>query len=161
MAIKALLAPRKKFQVKVRGIVLTKEIRMQSKAVFPGTTAMTVKPDPGYDALSFVTVMGIPYAEDVAFSSTRIDPDKRYSIGYNWFAQVVDRVQTMAGTRRDMTPENILYWLNLIRNIPQGIATTWFSIDLGSSTAGRLPNVSKAKARSDFSLNFETSASGQ
>ena len=161
MAIKARLTTRKKFQVKVRGIVLTEEIRMQSKAVEPGTTAMTVKPDPGYDALSFVTVMGIPYAEDVAFSAKQIDPDIRYSIGYNWFAQVVDRVQTMAGTRRNMTPDNILYWLNLVRNVPQGVAVTWFSIDMGSATTGRLPRVSKAMASSDFSLNFETSASGQ
>lgn len=161
MAIKALLAPRKKFRVNVKSVVLTSEFRTQSKAVVPGTTVQTVKPDPGFDALSFVTVMGIPYAESETFSATQIDPDIRYSIGYNWFSQVVDRVQTMAGTRRDMTPNAILYWLNMIKFIPQGFADTWFSLDMGSGTAARLPTVTKATARSDFSISMGTSASGQ
>lgn len=193
MAIKAQLTPRKKLQAKVAGVVLKGDIRLQSKAVIPEATIQTVKPDPGFDALSFVTVMGIdletktvnpstktytykpgdgycgfesftvnamPDAEQVAFSPTQIDPDVLHAIGYNWFAQVVGHIQTMAGTRQNMTPAKMLYWLGRVKFIPQGYLESTISLNMGSDTSVRLPAVVRATAVSTITFNHETSATG-
>lgn len=193
MAIKAQLSPRKKLQTRVSGVVLKGEIRLQSKAVIPEATTQTVKPDPGFDALSFVTVMGIdletktvnpstktytykpgdgycgfesftvnaiPDAESVAFSSTQTEPDALHAIGYNWFAQVVGHIQTMAGTKQNMTPAKMLYWLGRVKFIPQGRAESSFSMDFDGGVSGRLPDVKRSSASSAFSLDFDSSATG-
>lgn len=193
MAIKAQVAPRKKLQAKVAGVVLKGDIRLQSKAVTPEAKIQTVKPDPGFDALSFVTVMGIdletktvnssnktytykpgdgycgfesftvnamPDAESVAFSSTQIDPDVLHAIGYNWFAQIVGHIQTMAGTKQSMTPAKMLYWLGRVKFIPQGRAESSFSPDFDGSVSSRLPDVKRSSVSSAFSLSFDSSATG-
>lgn len=71
MAIKAQLTPRKKLQARVSGVVLKGDIRTQSKAVIPEAKIQTVKPDPGFDALSFVTVMGIDLESKTVNPSTK------------------------------------------------------------------------------------------
>ena len=85
-----------------------------------------------------------------------------YAIGYNWFADLVKLTQTMAGTNKLMTPEDIIYWLNRVIFVPQGQANTTFSINFTASTAsGRLPEVMRGTANTTFVLPvFESSATG-
>lgn len=192
MAIKVQLKPREKITARLAGVAHTSDVRLQSKSVTPTSSIQSVKPDPGFDALSFVTVMGIemqdkavtqtmarqivgpdygysglrtvtiegmPSAENVAFSSEQIAPDAYYGIGYNWFAQVVAYVQEFVGKKNDMTPADILYWLDRVQYIPQGVADTEFALDMGVELTGRLPAVAKASASSSIALSLETSAS--
>lgn len=160
MAIKAQLSPRKKLTARVAGVVLKGDIHMQSKTVSPSSSTQSVRPDAGFDALSFVTVMGIPDAASVAFSATQIDPDVVHSIGYNWFAQAVEHIQTMAGTKQSMTPAKMLYWLGRVKYIPQGWASSDISLDLDTVAEGKLPAVVKGFASSTLTLSFEPSAVG-
>ena len=82
MAIRAQLAPRKKLRARLAGAVFKSDGRMQSKAVTPSSEIQTVKPDPGYDGLSFVTVMGVDLQSRTVFSSNKTytyTPDEGYS----------------------------------------------------------------------------------
>jgi hypothetical protein len=59
MAIKAQLKPRKKITARLVGVAYSSQVRLQSKSVVPTSSTQSVKPDLGFDALSFVTVMGV------------------------------------------------------------------------------------------------------
>lgn len=74
----------------------------------------------------------LPKAEPVHFSAVPIVEDPRYSIGNNWFAQLVYRVKIMTGIDREFTPEEILYWLGRVQHVPQGWANSEFTLDFDS-----------------------------
>lgn len=67
-------------------------------------------------------------AETVAFSPEHNDTDTAlYAMGYNWFADLVGHVQDMSGSGRDMSPDDIIYWLGRVKYMPQGLASSEFS----------------------------------
>lgn len=191
--IKAQFSPRKKLRARVAGIVLKGDIHMQSKAVMPTAEIQSVKPDAGYDGLSFVTVMdielqsktvdasnktytyrpdegycgfdsvtvnGMPDATQVAFSATQTDDDVLHAIGYNWFAQAVGHIQTMAGTKQSMTPAKMLYWLGRVKFIPQGFADIEFTMNFATTATGSRPNVVKGIANCEYTLGLTPAATG-
>lgn len=111
------------------------------------------------EEMSFSGVVLDP--EGVAFSSVQVTPDVNYKVGYNWIAQLVGLVQSMAGLVDDLTLEDILYWLGRVKTIPQGRASSAFALRFGeSAAAGILPVVVKGSAGSEFTLNFGSSAAG-
>ena len=52
------------------------------------------------------------------FSRFKLEEDQMYSIGYNWFADLVKLTQTMAFVNRDLTPEEILEVLGRVEYFP-------------------------------------------
>lgn len=99
-------------------------------------------------------------AEDVAFSSEQSEDTTYYAMDYNWFAEVVRHVQDMCGSNRNMKPEDILYWLGRVKYIPQGQASSEFTLGFNTSASGILPDVQRGYAGSEFTLGFTTSAVG-
>lgn len=154
--VKAQLSPRRILRAKIAGA--SGDLHLQSRTVSPSTKRMILRPGEGYNGFDTVIVEGVPDASLVAFSTTQITPDMLYTIGQNWFAQVVERTQEMAGTKRNMTPSDILLWLNRVKFIPQGVAESMFSLNFDGGVSGRLPNVQRCSASSAFGLNFESMA---
>lgn len=134
--------------------------QLQEKTVTPTTEQQIVTPDEECYGLSKVIVDGMPDAELVSFSSEQLETDSLYAIGHNWFADVVGLVQRMAGMAAKLTPADIIYWLGRVKFIPQGWATSEFTLDFDSGASGVLPVVVKGTASSEFTLNFESSAVG-
>ena len=63
-------------------------------------------------------------ATNVAFGPDQIDPDEMYKIGYNWFARLVEIAHEMAGSSKNLTPEEIIGELRRVIYIPQGRASS-------------------------------------
>lgn len=105
-------------------------------------------------------------AASVAFGAEQIDPDVNYKIGYNWFAQVVEYVQTMAGTTKDMTPADIVYWLGRVMYIPQGWASDMLQLAgmaLSGGASGYVVDVQRGSATSTLAIgemNLNATATG-
>lgn len=158
--IKAQIAPRARLRAKVAGDVVRGTLKLQTKVAIPSSKRQYLKPSEGYNGFDTVIVEGVPDANVVAFSPTQIIPDELYTIGYNWFAQVVERIHPMVGTKRNMTPAEIIYWLKRVKYIPQVFAEASFSISFESGTATRLPDVAKSTADSTFTVRFESNAQG-
>ena len=156
--IKAQIAPRARLRAKVAGDVVRGTLKLQTKVAIPSSKRQYLKPSEGYNGFDTVIVEGVPDASIVAFTPTQIIPDQLYTIGYNWFAQVVDRTQTLVGTNRKMTPAEILYWLSRVKFIPQGWADSEFATDFDAGAVGRLPVVVKSKATSTITFDFESHA---
>ena len=158
--IKAQMSPRESLRAKIAGDVVGGTLKLQTKVATPSSKRQYIKPSDGYNGLDTVIVEAVPDANIVAFTPTQIIPDELYTIGYNWFAQVVERIQPMVGTKRNMTPAEIVYWLKRVKYIPQVFAEASFSMTFETSTAARLPNVVRATAGSTFTISFESNAQG-
>lgn len=156
--VKAQLSPRRILRAKIAGA--SGDLHLQSRTVSPSTKRMILRPGEGYNGFDTVIVEGVPDANLVAFSTTQITPDMLYTIGQNWFAQVVERTQEMAGTKRNMTPSDILLWLNRVKYIPQGWATTEIAIVLAPAATGKLPYVVKGTANCEYALGLTPAATG-
>ena len=117
----------------------------------------------GYGTGSDVEII---MAETVAFSPEHNDEDTAlYAMGYNWFADLVGHVQDMSGSGKDMKPDDIIYWLGRVKYIPQGWASSEFTLNdnFVSSATGIIPEYEKGMATSELSLAdlFESTAVGE
>lgn len=158
--IKAQISPRARLRAKVAGDLVSGSLKLQTKVAIPSSKRQYLKPSEGYNGFDTVIVEGVPDANVVAFTPTQIIPDELYTVGYNWFAQVVERIQPMVGTKRDMTPAEIIYWLKRVKYIPQGMAESEVMLNMYSGAAGMLPVVVKTSAVSTVSFNYESIAIG-
>ena len=156
--IKAQIAPRVRLRARIAGDVVSGALRLESKVAIPSTKRQYIKPSEGYNGLDTVIVEAVADANLIAFSPTQIIPDELKSIGYNWFAQVVERTQEMVGTKRNMTPAEILYWLKRVKFIPQSVAYVEFTPNFETTTSAKIPNVVKSTAISTFTINLESKA---
>lgn len=156
--IKVQITPRRRLRAKVAGDAVGGTLNLQTKVVIPSSKRQYLRPSEGYNGFDAVIVEGVPDASVIAFSPAQINPNQLYTIGYNWFAQVVERIQPMIGTKRNMTPAEILYWLKRVKYIPQGFAEASFSLAFDSSISARLPVVVRSTAGSTFTLDFESKA---
>ena len=95
--IKAQIAPRAKLRAKVAGDVVRGTLKLQTKVATPSAKRQYLKPSEGYNGFDTVIVEAVPDANVVAFTPTQVIPDELYTIGYNWFSQVVERIQPMVG----------------------------------------------------------------
>ena len=90
-----------------------------------------------------------------------VEREDNYSITDDSLNAIAKRTQEMAGTNKLLTPADIIYWLGRVQFVPQGWASSEFTLDFAPSTAsGILPTVYKGAASSEFTLNFESSAVG-
>ena len=158
--IKAQIAPRKRLRAKIAGDVAKGVLRLQTKVVIPSAKRQYLKPEDGYNGFDVVIVEAVKDANGVTFSPTQRSIDELYTINYNWFSQVVGRTQEMAGTKINMTPTQIIYWLNRVKFIPQGWAGIEFTLNLDPAATGRLPNVVKGTANCEYTLGLTPTATG-
>lgn len=83
-----------------------------------------------------------------------------YKISGETLTAIADRTRQMAGTNEKMTPADIIYWLGRVNFIPQGRARSEFALNFASTANGRLPVLVKGAASSEFALGFTSSAVG-
>lgn len=97
-----------------------------------------------------------------AVGETAEEPETvtQYLIRSDTLTAIADRTREMAGTNKKLTPADIIYWLGRVKFIPQGWATSEFTLDFDCGASGVLPVVVKGMASSEFTLNFESSAVG-
>ncbi len=81
-----------------------------------------------------------------------------YKMRGSWFTDMADCVRTMAGTSSKLTPEEMLYWLERVKYIPQGNAESILTLSFSSHAVGMLPVVVKGAASSVLELAFTSSA---
>lgn len=106
---------------------------------------------------------GSPSAAEVTFGYVNNVPVEReinYSITSESLNNIAKRTQEMAGTTKLMTPEDIIYWLDRVKFIPQSTATSEFTLEFEAGADSRLPTVIKGTATSEFTLPFAASAMG-
>lgn len=99
----------------------------------------------------------IPSSEGVEFG-TDATYEEKYAVLSESLNEIARRTQTMAGTNKAMTLEDIIYWLGRVIYLAQGWAESEFALDFDTDSDGILPIVVNGYATSTFGLNFETSA---
>ena len=93
-------------------------------------------------------------ATNVAFGPDQIDPDEMYKIGYNWFARLVEIAHEMAGSSKNLTPEEIIGELRRVIYIPQGrassdVPSTVSSVYSSKSGFKPVTSITRATARTN------------
>lgn len=90
-----------------------------------GTSEPLAFPDGFISAISAIQAGGgddsLP-AENVSFSAEKIEPDRMYKSGWNWYADLVSITQEMVGTSKNLTPAQIVAELRRVIFVPQGKA---------------------------------------
>lgn len=84
-----------------------------------------------------------------------VERESNYSITSENLNNIAKRTQEMAGTTKLMTPEDIIYFLNSVKFIPQSTATSEFTVqfDFSPCTAvGKIPVYQKGTAASTFNM---------
>lgn len=87
-----------------------------------------------------------------------VERESNYSITSANLNDIAKRTQEMAGTRKLMTPEEIIHFLNCVKFIPISTATSEFTLEFEASADSRLPTVTKGTANSELTLTFASSA---
>lgn len=98
-------------------------------------------------------------AEDVAFSSEHNDSDTAlYAIGYNWYADLVGRVQDLAGVSRKLSTEEIIYWLGKLEPLDTAwaISENNFVLNNDNYCTGYVITIPKGNANSNSYILFNT-----
>ena len=116
MAIKAQLKPRKKITARLTGVVFKQEIRLQSKTVKPSTSIQSVKPDLGFDGLSFVTVMGNAFQNKTvkpSHSQQLIVPDGDYTALESVTVEAVPKLQACEASAAEGVHETVENVVNI------------------------------------------------
>ena len=92
---------------------------------------------------------------------TKLVPVERgseYAVTSANLNDIAKRTQEMAGTRKLMTPEDIIYYLNCVKFIPQSNASSELTLEFDAGAVSRLPTVTKGTASSGLSITITSRA---
>lgn len=112
--------------------------------------------------LSVLDNLALP-AENVSFSAEKIEPDRMYKSGWNWYADLVSITQEMAGTSKSLNPAQIVAELRRVIFVPQGKADDEL-LDIGimeSAASAHNPVVAYGQAATKLDILAEPSVTAR
>lgn len=86
--------------------------------------------------------------------------EKYYRIKASTLTGIADFIRQMTGRKTQYTPVEMISALGAISYIPQGWASSEFTLDFDGSASGILPEVVYGNASSEFTLDFTSNAKG-
>ena len=82
---------------------------------------------------------------------------KYYKISKETLTAIADHTRTMAGTSKKLTPAEIAYWLGRVIYVPQGVASSGFTLPrFTAGASGLLPFVVNGAASSVMTVPIFT-----